>query len=119
MANQYQVVTCQQCGIGFMVTRNYRAFLERWDAQVIEPVQCLSCFLSAGPMPKQEGQVKWFNTRRKYGFIVSKNDQDVFFHQDQILRSHGAKPREGQSARFHVRYALKGPEALNVELVHE
>jgi CspA family cold shock protein len=119
MANQHQVATCQRCGIGFMMTPNYRAFLERWGAHVIEPVQCLNCFLNAGPLPKQEGQVKWFSVRRKYGFIVGEHEQDVFFHQDQILRSRGAKPQEGQSARFHVRYALKGPEALNVELIHE
>jgi hypothetical protein len=28
-------------------------------------------------------------------------------------------PREGQVARFHVRSALKGPEALNVELLDQ
>lgn len=117
MANPRQVATCQRCGIGFLMTANYRSFLERWGARVIEPVQCLSCFLNAGPMPKQEGQVKWFSARKKYGFIIS--EQELFFHQDQILGSHKSDPHEGQSARFHVRYALKGPEALNVELVHE
>ena len=70
-------------------------------------------------MPKQRGQVKWFNARKGYGFLVDEDEQEVFFHQDQPVGENGAEPHEGQAARFRVRYAAKGPQALNVELVSE
>ena len=119
MSDRYPILTCQRCGIGFVLTDNYRAFLTRWGVNVVVPVQCLSCFWEAGPMPKQQGRVKWFDTRKKYGFIVTEKEQEIFFHRNQLLDGSEAGPREGQAARFHVGYVAKGPEALNVELVRE
>jgi CspA family cold shock protein len=102
-----------------MMTSNYVQFLARCGEKVIAPVQCLTCYSKRGAIPKRYGKVKWFNTRKGYGFIVTGNDQEVFFHQNQLYGGNGATPQEGQDAWFHVRYAFKGPEALNVELAHE
>jgi CspA family cold shock protein len=77
----------------------------------------VTCFLKAGPLPKQKGEVKWFDPRKRYGFIVTEEGEDVFVHQHQILGSDAAKPHEGQMVRFHVQQSSKGPEALNVELL--
>ena len=81
------------------------------------PVVCMTCFLKAGPLPKQQGEVKWFNPRKRYGFIVTQEGRDVFVHQQQILEGHGNEPHEGQAVRFHLHHSVKGPEALNVELI--
>jgi CspA family cold shock protein len=70
-------------------------------------------------VPKQSGEVKWFNLSKGYGFIVDEREQEFFFHQKQIVANGGQEPCEGQSARFHVGFASKGPKALNVELVGE
>lgn len=67
-------------------------------------------------MPKRQGQVKWFNPRKNYGFIADQDGQDVFLHQKQILKGKGNHPQEGQEVHFHVHYSPKGPEAWNVEL---
>jgi cold shock CspA family protein len=45
-----------------------------------------------------------------------EDDEDVFFHQEQLLEEHEVTPQKGQSARFHLRQAPKGLEALNVEI---
>ena len=116
MGKGKHIATCQRCGIGFIVTDNYRQFLERRGSPVTVPVQCTSCFWRTGPLPKQRGRIKWFNPRKGYGFIVTEREREVFFHQDQLLADNGNKPQEGQTAHFHVRYASKGPQALNVEL---
>lgn len=71
----------------------------------------MTCFLKNDPLPKQRGKVKWFNSRKRYGFITSGEGEDVFFHQRQILGGDGNKPREGQTVLFHTRCAKKGPEA--------
>jgi CspA family cold shock protein len=68
-------------------------------------------------MPKRQGEVKWFNTHKRYGFIVSQEGRDVFLHQKQILAGNRKVLQEGQAVRFHLHFSPKGPEAWNVELL--
>jgi cold shock CspA family protein len=75
--------------------------------------------MKVGPLPKQRGVVKWFNPGKHYGFISVEEEEDVFFHQRQIIEGDEREMYGGQTARFHMRYAEKGPEALNVELLGE
>ena len=116
MRDELNVIVCQRCGRGFVLTATYGDFLLRWGRHVVVPVLCPTCFLGAGPLPKKEGRVKWFSPRKHYGFITIGEDKDVFFHQQQLLEEAGGVPEKGQSARFHIRYSPKGPEALNVEI---
>lgn len=76
------------------------------------PVLCPAYFSKVGPLPKQRGEVRWFDIRKRYGFIVAEKGQEIFFHQRQIIGDNGNDVREGQVARFHVCYTEKGPEAL-------
>jgi CspA family cold shock protein len=116
MSEQLQMIVCQRCGRGFILTSTYRDWLARRGARVVVPVLCPTCFSKGGPLPKRRGKVKWFDPHRHYGFIIAVEGKEIFFHQRQILGGHGEKAREGQTVRFHVRYSTKGPEALNVEL---
>lgn len=116
MPDQIQVIVCQRCGRGFVLTTTYRDWLARRGVQVVVPVLCRTCFSKGGPLTKRRGRVKWFDPRRHYGFVIAEEGEEVFFHQRQILGGNGDEAREGQAARFHVRYSTKGPEALNVEL---
>jgi CspA family cold shock protein len=68
-------------------------------------------------MPKTQGTVKWFDRRKRYGFISVGDSGEVFFHQEQLLATGGGTPKEGQIVRFHVRQAAKGPQAINVEVM--
>jgi hypothetical protein len=85
MTDKGQVATCQRCGMSFVMTENDARFLARCGIRVVLPVQCLSCYWKAGPVPKQRGKVKWFNARKGYGFLVDGDEQEVFFHQDQLV----------------------------------
>jgi CspA family cold shock protein len=77
----------------------------------------MTCFLGTGPLPKKEGEIKWFNPRKGYGFIGSGTSDDIFFHQNQVFDNKAGRPKEGQTVRFHLNHSPKGPEALNVELI--
>lgn len=116
MSDQIQMTVCQRCGRGFILTSTYRDWLARRGAKTVLPVLCPTCFLRKGPLPKQRGKVKWFDSRKHYGFIIAEEGKEVFFHQRQVLGGNGEEAHEGQTVRFHVRYSTKGPEALNVEL---
>ena len=64
-----------------------------------------------------EGQVKWFNEKKGYGFIQQENGQDLFVHYTAI-QSEGFKPlTEGQRVRFEVEDTPKGPKAKNVQII--
>jgi len=119
MPDQVRVIVCQRCGRGFVLTRTYCDYLTRWGIEVVVPVLCPTCFIKTGPLPKQRGEVKWFSPRKHYGFIVTGEGDQIFFHQRQILGGDEAGAREGQGVLFHVRDTAKGPEALNVELREE
>jgi CspA family cold shock protein len=102
-----------------MLTDTYLDLLERRGVRVVAPVQCPTCFLGDGPWLKHLGEVKWFNPGKRYGFIITETGEEVFFHQEQLLADNGRVPRQldpGQTVRFHLHDARKGPEALNVEL---
>jgi CspA family cold shock protein len=116
MKDELDVLVCQRCGRGFVFTATYGDLLLRWGRHVIVPVLCPTCFLGTGPLPKEEGKVKWFSPRKHYGFITLGAGKDVFFHQQQLLEDGNGVPQKGQAARFHMRHSPKGPEAVNVEI---
>jgi CspA family cold shock protein len=119
MSNQLQTATCQRCGTGFILTATYHDLLARQGVEEIVPALCPTCFVNRGPLPKKGGEVKWFSPHKQYGLIVSDEGEEVFFHQQQLLEEDGRAPHARQRVHFHVRYPVKGPEALNVELVEE
>jgi CspA family cold shock protein len=66
-------------------------------------------------MPK--GKVKWFDTKKGFGFIQSDDGNDVFVHYSNI-QSEGFKTLEqGQDVTFELVEGKKGPQAANVRLV--
>ena len=117
MSESSQIAVCRRCGVGFLITPYYLDHVRRWGARVNVPQLCTRCFRRKGPLPKQRGTVKWFDRRKHYGFIDGERGEEIFVHQNELYEANGSRPREGQAALYHVRYATKGPEALNVELV--
>ena len=116
MPSQTKAATCQQCGSGFIITDTHRDLLQRRQVNVIVPVLCPTCFLMRGPLPKQHGEVKWFNPGKRYGFIVDEAGEEVFFRKEQLVEKLSGLS-SGQGVLYHVRYRARGPEALNIELI--
>jgi CspA family cold shock protein len=119
MSNSSESVVCQRCGRGYVMTDAYLDFLRRRGVKVKVPIQCMTCFLKDGPLLKQRGEIKWFNPRKRYGFIATDGGREIFVHQKQILNDEMNRLREGQAVWFHEHQSLKGPEAWNVELPDE
>lgn len=69
-------------------------------------------------MPGREnGNVKWFNDSKGYGFIQRDNGGDVFVHYSDILGVGFRTLSEGQRVEFEVQEGVKGPQAKNVHIV--
>ena len=60
------------------------------------------------------GNVKWFDNSKGYGFISSENGRDVFVHHSAIQGEGYKSLDEGQSVQFEVTKGPKGDQAVNV-----
>jgi CspA family cold shock protein len=61
-----------------------------------------------------EGKVKWFNTRKGYGFIATGEGADIFVHYSNIVSDGYRMLVEGDAVTFDVVEGEKGRRAENV-----
>ena len=65
-----------------------------------------------------EGQVKWFNEKKSYGFIQRDDgEKDLFVHFTAIQGDGFKTLKEGQRVRLEIEEAPKGPKAKNVHII--
>jgi CspA family cold shock protein len=64
-----------------------------------------------------EGQVKWFNEKKGYGFIQQEDGKDLFVHYTAIQGDGFKSLKEGQKVRFEIEETPKGPKAKNVQIM--
>jgi cold shock protein len=64
-----------------------------------------------------QGNVKWFNERKGFGFITAEDGNDVFVHFSAIQDSGFKTLQENQSVSFDVQNGPKGLSAANVKAV--
>ncbi len=62
-----------------------------------------------------QGTVKWFDSKKGYGFIEQDTGGDIFVHHTGIMQDGFRTLREGQRVEFEVGQGRKGPCALNVK----
>lgn len=64
---------------------------------------------------RELGTVKWFNTRKGYGFITRDQGEDIFVHFRNIEGSGRKSINEGERVSFIVISSDKGPQADKVK----
>lgn len=60
------------------------------------------------------GTVKWFNTSKGYGFILTEDQQEVFVHYSDIQSDGFKNLSEGEQVTFTISDTGKGLRAVNV-----
>jgi cold shock protein len=60
------------------------------------------------------GKVKWFDTKKGFGFIQQEGGADVFVHYTSISGGGFKNLEEGQAVEFELVDSPKGPKAANV-----
>ena len=63
------------------------------------------------------GQVKWFNDAKGYGFITQEGGEDVFVHYSAVQAQGFKSLAEGDQVEFEVTRGPKGLQAANVRKV--
>jgi cold shock protein len=61
-----------------------------------------------------EGTIKWFNSKKGFGFIVQETGDDVFVHFSVIEMSGFKTLSEGENVQFEVEETDKGLSAKKV-----
>ena len=64
-----------------------------------------------------QGQVKWFNDAKGYGFITQEGGEDVFVHYSAIQAQGFKSLAEGDKVEFAVTRGPKGLQAANVRKI--
>jgi cold shock protein len=60
------------------------------------------------------GQVKWFDPKKGYGFIVGPVGQDVFVHYSQIQGDGFRSLKDGETVDYELTDGEKGAQARAV-----
>ncbi len=63
---------------------------------------------------REQGQVKWFNNAKGFGFIQRATGEDVFVHFRSIVGEGYRSLREGETVEFVVTEGNKGLQAEEV-----
>ena len=63
------------------------------------------------------GKVKWFDSKKGYGFILSEEGKEVFVHYTGIIADGFRALTEGQNVEFEIGSNEKGQQAINVTVV--
>ncbi len=61
-----------------------------------------------------EGNVKWFDNEKGYGFIEREEGDDVFVHFSAIEEEGFKSLEEGQAVEFEIVEGERGPQADKV-----
>lgn len=64
-----------------------------------------------------EGTVKFFDTKKGFGFITREDAEDLFVHISNVEGGYGETLEEGQRVEFQVGPGRKGDEARNVRVI--
>ena len=64
-----------------------------------------------------KGKVKWFDSKKGYGFILDEEGNEIFVHFSGIVKEGFKALKEQQQVEFEIGESDKGPQAVNVVVV--
>jgi CspA family cold shock protein len=108
--------TCEECGKQFIFTVEEQRRLDGLGFEV-KPTSCAGCEVeSETESGEQLGAIKWYEPRKRYGFITRPSGDDIFFHRNAIIEGEEEDFIEGAKVTFQITESDKGPEAADVAL---
>jgi CspA family cold shock protein len=78
--------------------------------------QSLRRIFSGRQGQKQQGVIKFFDRKKRFGFIVTGN-QEYFFHASSARGEDFKALRDGIQVAFVITQGKKGPQADKIELL--
>jgi CspA family cold shock protein len=110
-----ELLICQNCGLTFLWTLEEQKRALRTGEEAEPPENCPGCRYLLPAPGRERGIVKWFNPRKKFGFIVRREQGEIFVHRAEVKR--GVRLRENDLVEFAVKSTERGPVATDVQLL--
>tara|TARA_Y100001970_G_scaffold122493_2_gene151843 strand:+ start:13259 stop:13471 length:213 start_codon:yes stop_codon:yes gene_type:complete len=66
---------------------------------------------------KKTGTVKWFDSKKGYGFIELEGNDDIFVHFSDILEEGYKSLKDGEKVEFEINKDDQGEKAKNVKKI--
>ena len=113
MASQMQdeILYCARCGISFLWSQEEQKHAGGAPA----PLHCPGCRRLLPAAGRERGQVKWYDPRKQYGFLVRTGQPDLYVHRSALSSSHPLRP--GDLVEFRVEQTDRGPAAFDVTVI--
>lgn len=106
---------CARCGISFLWTVEEQRHIADPDAQAIKPTMCPGCRNLLPAQGRERGLVKWYNARKRYGFIARAQEEDLFAHGSAVQGRGRLHP--GDLVEFRLGTTTRGPAALDIQVL--
>ena len=113
---------CGDCQNEFVYTRG-----QQWLAQQAGtpdmPTLCPMCMLYAqrvelrGTPQLVQGVVKWYDTRKGFGFLALDDGREIFLHSSGIAQGKGRSIKRGKRVQALLEQSEKGLQATEVALI--
>ena len=68
---------------------------------------------------KMTGTVKWFDSKKGYGFIESEGEKDIFVHFSEIQLEGYKFLKDRQKVEFDLHTDEQGDRAKNITILEE
>jgi len=108
---------CARCGITFLYAKEEQnqAIKMADDNGITTPTHCLGCRILLPNIARQRGIVKWFNGRKRFGFIMPYDGKEIFMHGSEVRKK--SRIKAGDLVEFSLKKSNRGPAATDIQLL--
>lgn len=108
---------CARCGITYLWSKEEQSHAAKQsdNEQLITPIHCSGCRTLLPKIDRHRGIVKWFNGRKRFGFIMPYEGKEIFMHGSEVRKKSRIKP--GDLVEFSLKASKRGPVATDVQLL--
>jgi CspA family cold shock protein len=105
------ILYCDRCGISFLWSQEEQRRAEA------KPNLCPGCRYALPGSDRERGLVKWYNPRKRFGFIVRADGPDIFAHGSELDGASRLFP--GDLVEFQVGQSERGPIARAITVIQQ
>ncbi|MEZ4710572.1 MAG: cold shock domain-containing protein [Caldilineaceae bacterium] len=116
-----EICYCARCGVSFLWTieEKDRARQQAAEASApagaVAPTHCPGCRRLLQEAGRERGLVKWYNGRKRFGFIIRPSGDELFTHGSELKGVRSLQP--GDLVEFSMQITEKGEAAQTVVLL--
>jgi cold shock protein len=108
-----QIRYCDRCGISFLWSAEEQRIAAATAGAA--PSYCAGCRALLPEAACERGLVKWYNARKRFGFIVRHDQPEIFAHGSEV--EGGTRLRPGDLVEFSVGTTARGPAAQAIRII--